>query len=960
MQETMLKLAQWAVGQTGFGFELVKKEEVKAIAATVYTLRHVKTGAQLLYTQRASENKTFGIAFETLPENHTGVFHILEHSVLCGSKKYPVKEPFVSLLQSSMQTFLNAMTYGDKTVYPVSSRNEQDFHNLMGVYLDAVFNPAIYDKPEIFQQEGWHFEVDDNGQPSYNGVVFSEMKGAMSSVDRLMMQEAETLLFPDSCYHFNSGGDPRYIPDLTYDEFINTHKRFYHPSNAKIFLDGDMAVESVLAFIDEEYLSKYDRREKDFFMVEQKPVSSAAQVAFQPAPGSEDKAHLTLAKILCKFDEYEKIYAAQVLCDYLTGSNEAPLQRAILEAGLGQEASAEFSDGIYQPFAAFVVRNTTADKFDAIAQKLQETAVSLANGGMDKQALLASLERLAFRCREIKEPFGLILGLQALDSWLYGGDPTKHWDTEPIFASLRQKLEGDYFEKLLLEMFGDVSQMCRVEMLPSMTKGEEDAAAERQRLDAAAAAWDEEKRAQVAENARQLLAWQQTPDSPENLAKLPKLSLSDIPKEPARIETALTNVEGRPLLRVETDTHGISYVNLFFSLADFTTEELQMVKVMTLVLGQLSTRNLPAAQLQSQVKTWLGSFRTRVEAVGIDGDMNAATPYLVVSGSMLEENAHKALDLMGEILTGTVFTEAERLGEILKQTQYELQQSVISSGHSYAMTKALAPFTAEGTLAENLSGETFVHWLKALTEGFEQEGQNVMQALEALYGRCFTRSRLSVGSAGALAEEKLAVLLSRLEAGGEVVALKREAQGAMVSAVEIPSQVNYAGFAHNLYAMGLEYTGSAAVLSSIMSYAYLWNAVRVQGGAYGTGLLVRPNGDLGCYSYRDPNPQGAIAAFKGMADFLEGFCNSDASLDELIIGTIGHGEPLMAPGEICQLAMGRYLKGKTYADACKLRAEMISTTKDDLRKLIPALRQMAQSGAVCVVGGKENIAFLNA
>lgn len=960
MQTMMTKLTDMQIGEQLFGFELFRKEQIQATGAILYMLRHVKTGAEVLISQRDCENKSFGICFETLPENHTGVFHILEHSVLNGSAKYPVKEPFVVLLQSSMQTFLNAMTFSDKTVYPVSSRNAQDFHNLMSVYMDAVFCPAIYQKPEIFQQEGWHYEMENaDTAPTYNGVVFSEMKGAFSSVDSIIGEEAESILFPDTCYRFCSGGNPKYIPDLTYEEFINTHKRFYHPSNAKIFLDGDMESEPILQFIDEEYFSKYDYREKDFAMVEQIPVAVTKQVTYQPAPGEEDRAHLLLSKIMCKFDDYEKIYAMSVLCDYLTATNESPLQRVILEAGLGKEAEAVFNDGIYQPFVMFLVRNTTADKFDTICQTVKTAVADLLDKGLDKKALSASLERLAFRCREVEEPYGLMLGLKALDSWLYGGDPIAHWDTEPIFTALREKLSGNYFEILLQEAFGDPSTMCRLEILPSTTKMEEDAKAEGEKLQGIFNGWDQETREKVCADSAHLVQWQQTPDRPEDMARLPVLNLSDIPQTSPELKTDCQNVGGCEFVTTEVDTHGITYLNLYFSMADLTVEQLQTVKVMTMLLGELPTEHFTATQLQSEVKTWLGKFRSRVEVVSKTGDIQNATPYLVVSGSVLSENVQKGLDLIREILNHTLYNEPERIGEKLAQNDYALQQSLISSGHMYAISKAAAPFSVAGTLTEELEGETFVTWLHQFVESYATKQEPVLKTFESLHKAIVCKSRLVIGAGGELPTEALEGFLSCLPQGEIQGTANRKAEGKQIGKVEIPSTVNYCGIGHNLYAMGLSYTGSAAVLSSMMSYGYLWNAVRVQGGAYGAGMLVRNSGDIQCYSYRDPNPQATVNAFKGMADFLEGFCQSGSPLDSLIIGTVGQTEPLLSPGRACNLGLVRHLSGTTYADICKIRKEILTTTMEDFKKLIPVLRKMAQDGAVCVVGGKEALAFLD-
>ena len=735
------------------GFEIVNRQEIAAVGATLFMLRHQKTGAQVLYSSRDCENKTFAIAFETLPEDHTGVFHILEHSVLNGSEKYPVKEPFVNLLQSSLQTFLNAMTFPDKTVYPVSSRNQQDFENLMRVYLDGVFRPAIYKKPEIFRQEGWHYQMESADKvPTYNGVVFSEMKGAFSSVDNLMEQYTQQLLFPDNCYGFCSGGDPAHIPELTYEHFIKTHQRFYHPSNAKVFLDGDMELEPILRYLDQEYFSHYSYQEKDFAIADQKPVQKTMQLRYQVTQEQEQFAHFVLSKIICKFDDIEEIYAGKLLCDYLTGSNEAPLQRAILEAGLGQDVSVEFTDGVYQPFVEFRVRNTQPEHFDKICQVLKETVKSQLSQGLDMESLSAALERYAFRCREVDEPYGLMLCLKSLDTWLYGGDPTAHWNTEPIFAALREKLEGDYFPNLLQKMLGDPESMCRLEMLPSTTKGQEEAARDAEKLQKLFESWTEEKREETLQEYQAMSTFQQTPDSEEALATLPSLNLADIPLRPAEVKSSAQDLQGCPFVRTHIDTHGIVYLNLYFSLADFTPEQLQMTEVMNTALGELSTKQYAGVKLQSRIKTWLGSLETKIELISAEGDLQNCTPYLAVSASMLEENADKALELLAEILLGTQFAELDRMEELLRQNEYYMKQSLTSSGHAYAITKALAPFSVQGTLKEVLSGESSILWLTKLLETFKQDGQKIMQTLSQMAQKIFCRSRLVLGAGGEIAD----------------------------------------------------------------------------------------------------------------------------------------------------------------------------------------------------------------
>lgn len=950
MEKTIEKITNLELGKSALGYTLLRRETMTATEGTAYFLRHDKTGAEVLYCRRPCENKTFAIAFETLPEDHTGVFHILEHSVLNGSKKFPVKEPFAVLLQTSMQTFLNAMTYPDKTVYPVSSRNDRDFFNLVQVYLDAVFCPAIYEKPEIFMQEGWHYELENaDTVPGCNGVVYSEMKGVFSDVESMMAEETEAMLFPDNCYGFCSGGNPQYIPELTYEKFLASHRRFYHPSNAKIFIDGDLEPEQLLEYMDREYLSHYDFQEKDFLIREQEMKPSRKTVYYQ-AEKEDSLCHMVLSKIACKFCEIEKNYAGRILCDYLTGSNEAPLQRAFLEAGVGQEAVAEFNDGIYQSYVDLKVRNLKQAQLQEVGEILKTTVQTLCREGLNREDLLASLERFAFNCREVKEPYGLMLGLRALDTWLYGGDPSAQWDTEQLFDGLRKKLTTDYFEKLLLELFGDPDGMCVLQVLPQMDKNQTEEAREQAEMQRRFDSWSPEQRTEQKESFDRFIRWQQTPDRAEDLARLPKLNIRDIPETSVKVPTREETVADCPVLQVETDTHGVLFLNLCFRLGEMTPEQLQMTNVLCMLLGEVSTATYPAAQLQTQMRTWLGGLEAGIELMSESGKLESCTPYLHVHAKMLEENSEKGLALVADILNNTQYVEADRVAEALKQSDYALSQSLISAGHSYAITRATAPYSVSGTLREMLDGQSYVQFMQELCRAFDTQKEKILSQLSQLQQRIFCKARLRVGIGGKLPQDLLEGFLNTLPQGDCPRDISRQIRKDLPGEIAIPSSVHYCAMGHNLYAMGKQFHGSTSVLSTILSYNYLWNAVRVQGGAYGTGMAIRLNGDLLCYSYRDPNPQNTFRVFRQMGDFIEQFCASDASLEDLIIGAVGKSEPLAGPGSICQLAFFRYLKGTTWEEICRLRREILHTTKEDLLALAQSLQEMADTGTTCRVG----------
>ncbi len=953
------KLAELEQGGCVSGFELEKKEYIEAKKAQLYTLRHKKCGARLLYFDRADRNMTFAVSFKTLPENDTGVFHILEHSVLNGSKKYPVKEPFVSLLQSSMQTFLNAYTFGDKTMFPVSSRNEQDLFNLMSVYLDAVFCPAIYEKPEIFMQEGWHYEFDgETGEISYNGVVFSEMKGAYADVERLMGDAADRLMYPDTCYGFSSGGLPEKISELSYEQFIAAHRRFYHPSNARFFLDGHMDIDSVLEYIDSEYLSHYDYREPDFDFAEQKPVTGEATVLFEPPEGEDEHAHMVISKLLCRFDDIEKLYAAKILADYLTGSNEAPLKRAFLEKGLAQDVGLEISDGIYQPSLSLVVLNTSAESFETIRAFVPQKLRELAGAGLDRSALRACIERFAFSCREVTEPYGVELAIKALDGWLYGGDPMLHIENAWVFDSLREKLDTDYFEALALEMLADADDKCYVYALPSKTKVADDAAREKARIAEQTAGWDERRLSDEKLAVEKMQQWQQSQDSEEALSTLPVLELADVPREVEPIGTELCDIASRPALRVKTGADGIVYLNLYFDVSDLDTQQLRGLCILASCLGELRTKSLSAPELQNKIKATLGGLGARVELISREGELDKCTPYLLVSASMLRENTAAAAQLLAEILRNTCWDEKERIGELLVQTDYFMKQSLIGNGHNFAVTKALSGFSAAGALREALEGESFAGWLSELCGCFGERGDAFCAELSELADRAFAANRLFAGFGGEPDTGAIESLVCALPERKLAPAAAAPAGADSDCTVEIPADVGFSALGGNLFALGGKYSGAWPVLSSLMTFGYLWGAVRVQGGAYGTGMNVRASGDIFCYSYRDPNLAASAEAFAALPDVLEQMLAEDMPLDDIIIGTVNTTDPLLDPAGMCELSCRRCLKGTSAQSIAQLRCEILDTNAQELRSLIPTLRRFVENGVLCAVGNSSATAFV--
>ncbi len=938
------------------GFRVERIREIDDCSGVLYEMTHLKTGAQLCWMKREDENKTFVIAFKTIPENDTGVFHILEHSVLNGSKKYPVREPFVELLKSSMQTFLNAFTYPDKTMYPVSSRNPRDFMNLMSVYLDAVFNPAIYENPNIFYQEGWHYEIrDEKDEPVYKGVVLNEMKGSFSSVDETLVDTMNRKLFPDNCYRFVSGGDPEYITDLSYEQFIETHKRFYHPSNARVFLDGNLNIDETLAYIDDEYFSKYEKEDFDFDIPMQKVTNASVsryEYEITEDEDPKDRTQIALAKVVSSFECLEKNIAWAALISVLVGNNESKLKKAIIDSGLGQDVELDLFDGIQQPWAVLTIRNTNEENYDEIRKVLRETAEQLIREGISREQLTASLNMMEFRYREKREPAGLSYAQRAMETWLYGGDPAMNLSASGLFEKLRQKASEGYYEELLKEFLLDDEHISAVIAVPSTTLLEEKSKREKEKLHAAKESW-QEKISDYIELNRKLDVWQQTPDSEEAIATLPRLFLSDVSplpyQGPKHRETA---IRGVPALIYDEQPNGIVYLNLYFNLGGITKQSLPALGFYSALLGSLPTKNKSLEDLQEAVRRDLGALSFFLDAYTPEKTREACIPVLCVATSALKQNIHKAVDLILEIIHDTVFDQ-EKILNLLKQENESCRQSLIMNGHGVAMRRVSARCSAEGVFREYVGGYESALFEKELENDYENRIGAFINDCELFSEIIFSPARLTMSMTGEYKElaETLIDGLNNIDAQRAKVHYPLEKPGK--EAIVIPAAVSYSAAGINLADINGKYDPRMLVLSHMMSFDYLWNTVRVQGGAYGTGFSVNVNGSMAAYSYRDPNPLNALSAYRGAAQYLREETGDD--IEQLIIGALASTEPLLSPASAIRVEDTRYFRGTTYEARCEGRKKVLSMNADDLRAFADQMETAMNEASVCIVGSRETI-----
>ena len=937
------------------GFTVDRVRAVAELNANLVEMSHDKTGAQLVWVDNGETNKLFSIAFKTLPEDSTGVFHILEHSVLCGSDKFPVKEPFVELLKSSMNTFLNAMTFPDKTMYPVSSRNDQDFMNLTEVYLDAVFAPAIRHNKNIFYQEGWHVEMENaDATPTYKGVVFNEMKGAMSSVDEVIMEGMLAAAYPDTCYGYNSGGDPRVIPELTYEKYMSMYNRYYHPSNSRIWLDGAVPLDRVLTMIDE-YLSRFERSEEKHVIAMQQPRACEKTQYYEvsEADGTDNKAMLTLGKIIGTWQDVTRCYAADILADALTGSNEAPLKRAVMSAGLCQDMKMEADSSIAQPGMWLTVKNIDPANAPAIRELIRKTCLELCEKGIDKNDLMASINRYEFRVREPNEPAGLMRNIMALNTWLHDGDPLTYLVYDEAFAELRAMAENGGFEKLLHDLLVKEDDMVVLHTLPSTTLGEELRAEEAAKLAAASAAWTEEDKAAVLKLNEELRAWQQTPDSPEQLATLPVLDLSEVSPDPLLLHTEETEQDGGSpagsvtVLYHKAATNGIVHLNYYFRLTDCTLQELTALKGLDSLLGKLPTRKHSAAELQQTIKLHLGRLTFALENKEKANHLDVTTPVLRVTCSVMADKVELAKDLIHEILTETDF-QVERIREIVLQQSEMAKQFCIGAGHVLGISAAASHYSASAAVDEALRGYTSVKYSLDLAANFDEKIGGVIALAESKLAAAVCKARL-VLSVTAGEPIDVAPILADYPVGTPVAPTAAYVTDVpMKRGIRIPAQIGYGVLASDL---GREWDESGRVAANILTYGYLWNVIRVQGGAYGCGLRMGPSAAL-AYSYRDPTPARSLQMYRGAAEFLQEFVKSGERIDKFVISTIAETEPLMSPRDEGALADSRWFAGRTEEDLRRQRAQILATDGDTLLSWCPVLTHMAD-GAVAVVAHDE-------
>ena len=947
-----------AVGTCHEGFTVTRVETVPELPGCAYVMRHDATGARALWLACADTNRSFSISFKTPPADDTGVFHIIEHSVLCGSDRYPVKEPFVNLLKTSMQTFLNAMTFPDKTMYPVASTNVADLENLMGVYLDAVLHPAIYGRPRIFEQEGWHLEAADDGSLSYNGVVFNEMKGALSDPEDVLYQELTRQLFPDTAYGHESGGNPRAIPTLTYEAFLDAHARHYALANSYTILYGDLDVDRELAFIDERFRDAATREAGAPNPLEaQAPVLPARREARMATAPSN--SCIGLSYVLGTAADRVRVLAVDVLLDALCGSNEAPLKRAVLDAGLADDFSAMLVDGVLQPQAMLVLRGLREGAGERFRRLVEDTCRKLAETGIPRDKLEASLAQAEFNLREGDfggYPDGIALSMLAMSSWLYDDDrPLDYLRYEDALAELKAGLDDGYFERLLRELVCESAHSAEVEIVPVEEGNAADEAAELERLRATMSEKDVEAvRAEVAA----LRAEQEAPDSPEALATLPRLGVADV-EPPAPEPEALDVPAPLPCIAHELETHGIAYVYHYFDLRGLDFADLPYVGVLTDLLGKLDTSRHAASDLDTIIETNLGGLDFFTETYARDKDLSYAAPTLVVGASALAEKVEALATLPAEVWGETLFDDLSRVRDILTQRRVALEQYFVSSGHTAAMARANTYFSSAAVTSSAMAGLEYYLFLRDLLASWDERSTELPERLASLAARVFTADAVTVSFTGS------ADVRERFWAAGGTLGLRATgdtkkrlvvpAPAPRNEAFLIPSDVSYVVRANGRSARDAGTIGCWQVATRPLSYDYLWNEVRVKGGAYGCGFRRTSEGLSGFWSFRDPSVDATLARYDGAAEWLAAWDGTPDELEGYVVATVAAHDAPVKPRQMARRQDVARFGDKEPGWRDVVRDEELATTADAVRALAATLADEDVAHGICVFGGREAI-----
>ena len=955
------------IGQVYGAYTLEKRTHLKELNATGYIIRHNKTKARIVVISNEDENKVFTIGFRTPPKDNTGVPHIMEHSVLCGSKEFPAKDPFIELVKGSLNTFLNAMTYPDKTVYPVASCNDKDFHNLMHVYLDAVFYPNIYERPQIMMQEGWHYEAETMDAPiQYNGVVYNEMKGAFSSADEQLSRLIKVSLLKGTPYEFESGGDPKYIPDLTQEDFLEFHRTYYHPSNSYIYLYGDMDFEKDLAWMDEHYLSKFEELQIDSeittcdaSMAERRVVE---EYSISESEKEEDNTYLSWNTVVGTSLDKELYLAFQILDYALFSAPGAPIKKALIDGGIGKDIDSSYDNGLLQPMFSVIAKNANPSDEEKFLSILYGEFKRVVEQGVDRRSLEAAINYYEFKYREAnfgRFPKGLMYGLQLFDSWLY--DDTKpfiHLQTEETFAFLKQNLDSGYFEQLIERYFLHNDHTTVVVLKPKKGLNDEAEQKVKEKLSAYEKTLTREEKEAIVEGTKALKAYQDEPSTQEELLSIPMLEISDIKKEIQPLYNKEEEICGTKVISHELFTNGIVYTSLNFKLDHLTEQQLSFASLLTAIYQFVDTEHFTYNELANEVNIETGGIYTNVTVLPTKN--KNPLPIFEIRGKALEDKCDSMLELMKEILFHSKLDDKKRLKEVLEETKSRMQMQLSAQGHSVSANRVMSYFSKVSYEKECVLGVTFYSMLLDLLENYEEKADWLIEQLKETQKAMFQKQNLIVSyTSGVLAKDTLKTgfehFVSSLYEDTKERELLVVEPSVKNEGFQTASQVQYVATGGNFCEKGFAYTGALKALQVMFSYDYLWLNIRVKGGAYGCMCGFTRTGDSYFTSYRDPNLMETFEVYQKASDYVRGFDCDDRDMTKYIIGAIGSMDIPMEPSAKGARSFNCYLMGVTEEELQRERDELLATNQETIRGLADLIHSVTEEKLICAVGGETKL-----
>ena len=950
-------------------YEVVKEENLTDIHSVGYLLRHKKTGARVMLIENDDENKVFNIAFRTPPKDSTGVAHILEHSVLCGSKEFPLKDPFVELVKGSLNTFLNAMTYPDKTCYPVASCNDQDFQNLMHVYLDAVFFPNIYEKEEIFRQEGWNYHLEQpEGPLQYNGVVYNEMKGAFSSPDEVLEREIMNSLFPDTTYGCESGGDPKNIPDLTYEGFLDFHRTYYHPSNSYIYLYGNMDMNEKLDFIDQHYLSGFEALDVDSQIKEQEPFAACKDLSMEypvaENEGEEDNTYLSYNMVTGNALDNVKCMAFEILDYALLSAPGAPLKKALLDAKIGKDIYGSFDDGILQPYFTVVAKGANAAQKEEFVSIIRNVLTDIVKNGIDKKAVEAGINYFEFRYREAdfsSYPKGLMYGLDILGDWLYSdGAPFAQVQQLEVFAYLKKALYEGYFEDLIQKYLLDNTHGCVLTLLPKKGLAARRDRELEEKLEAYRQTLSQEELEKLVQKTKDLEAYQESEEDPEALSCIPMLKRTDIKKETGRLYNKEYSVDGNLFLYHEVCTNGIGYVDLLFDLKDMAPEKVHYLGLLKSVLGYVDTENYTYGELFNEINASTGGISCGVEVFENPAYEGGFKAMFGIRGKALYPKLSFLFDMVKEIITTSKIEDTKRLYEIIAQVKSRAQASLVSAGHSTAVLRAASYSSPMAKFQDGMAGIGYYQFIEKLEKEFDQKKEEIVEELRTLMKEIlrpeyfcvsYTGETESLEETKALSLELKNILCTEpVTISEDHICCEKKNEGFKTS-----GQVQYVAQTGNFCKKGFAYTGALDILKVALSYDYLWMNLRVKGGAYGCMSGFKRSGESFFVSYRDPHLRRTLEIFAGVPEYIRTFQADEREMTKYIIGTISGRDVPKTPQMKGSISKNAYFGGVTEEMLQKERDQILNASVEDIRALAPMVEAILEADQICVVGSENAI-----